>query len=544
MRAASGVAPGGTRAGGVVGARVRRLGRARALAPPRRAPARARAASRDRVSDAEALARHLSADHPHFAPNDAGEYAALGVDRALASWDHADATDPAALAAHVARASGLDEALAAETERARVGGGGGGARDDAADDDPRRRGRGRASATSRASASARGRAASMISLALSSLHLRGTPDACRRAATLLSRDVPKLGVAPDVVAFSLVADLGRRTGARDAARETLEAARISANAGSGSSSRARARRLRKKRGGGGGGGAKKGPEKKRPEEGAASASVLWEDEFVAVASKPAGVLTHAPPGKPSKNDAGARTLADALLDRYGDAGLSALNGPEARGIVHRLDKPTSGAMLVAKTDEAHAALVAAFFQRRVRKTYLALCEGHPGAKAARAEGGEEWGEKERGKTPVIDSGTVEADADGRPARSEWRVVETFGAAGDARGRRRLARAATLVEVRPTTGRKHQVRQHMGLELDAPLVGDPLYRTGRPARTPAALGAGGGEALFLHSARVELEHPFTGETIRVDAPLPPAFEAALEKLRRAERRASDEAAKGG
>ena len=144
MRAASGVAPGGTRAGGVVGARVRRLGRARALAPPRRAPARARAASRDRVSDAEALARHLSADHPHFAPNDAGEYAALGVDRALASWAHADATDPAALAAHVARASGLDEALAAETERARVGGGGGGARDDAADDDPRRRGRGRA----------------------------------------------------------------------------------------------------------------------------------------------------------------------------------------------------------------------------------------------------------------------------------------------------------------------------------------------------------------------------------------------------------------
>ena len=109
--------------------------RARARArSARRAPARARAASRDRVSDAEALARHLSADHPHFAPNDAGEYAALGVDRALASWDHADATDPAALAAHVARASGLD-GLAAETERARVGGGGGGARDDAADDD-------------------------------------------------------------------------------------------------------------------------------------------------------------------------------------------------------------------------------------------------------------------------------------------------------------------------------------------------------------------------------------------------------------------------
>ena len=215
-----------------------------------------------------------------------------------------------------------------------------------------------------------------------------------------------------------------------------------------------------------------------------------------------------------------------------------VSGP---GIVHRLDRPTTGVLLVAKTDEAHLSLVAAWFQRRVKKTYLALTERHPGDVDAR-----------RLKTPRASAGRVVAPVDGKPALSDWHVVETFE--GDA------SAPCALVEVRPLTGRKHQIRAHMGLERRAPLAGDPLYRNGQKSKVPAcvedalffasssetekgSVGTGTARsrkkakpasALFLHSKSIELEHPITGEALKLEDPPPPAFEAVLEALRKLEK----------
>jgi 23S rRNA pseudouridine1911/1915/1917 synthase len=210
--------------------------------------------------------------------------------------------------------------------------------------------------------------------------------------------------------------------------------------------------------------------------------------------------------------------------------------------VHRLDRPTTGVLLVAKTDEAHLSLVAQWFQRRVKKTYLALTERHPGDV-----------DKRRLKTKSrASAGTVVAPVDGKPALSDWRVVETFE--GDA------SAPCALVEVRPLTGRKHQIRAHMGLERRAPLAGDPLYRNGQKSRVPAcvedalffasssetdkgSVGTGTARskkkakpasALFLHSKSIELEHPITGEALKLEDPPPPAFEAVLEALRKMEK----------
>ena len=128
-----------------------------------------------------------------------------------------------------------------------------------------------------------------------------------------------------------------------------------------------------------------------------------------------------------------------------------------------------------------------------------------------------------------EEGTVRTEADGRPAVSDWCVLETFGVGSSA--------PTSLVEVRPRTGRKHQVRQHLGLALDAPLVGDTLYRKGKAARTPpeaeAALAAAGGKpgsVFYLHASALELTHPETGEPLRFEDAPPPAFEGLLRALR--------------
>ena len=124
---------------------------------------------------------------------------------------------------------------------------------------------------------------------------------------------------------------------------------------------------------------------------------------------------------------------------------------------------------------------------------------------------------------------MRAVADGRPAVSDWRVLETFGVGSST--------PTSLVEVRPRTGRKHQVRQHLGLVLDAPLVGDTLYRKGKAARTPpeaeAALATAGGKpgsVFYLHASALELTHPETGGALRFEDAPPPAFEGLLRALR--------------
>ena len=344
----------------------------------------------------------------------------------------------------------------------------------------------------------------MFNVALSALDLRGGAHDAARDLVLVR--MPEAGVEPDVVSYSLA--IAACVHAGGDADDLIAAARRAA----GADRRSRAKKpkrakKKKKKGKGGDVDAAEGENVK----------TLWEDEHFAVVSKPAGMLTH-----PNEASGGAtRTLVETLLDAFGDEGLSAINGSDARGIVHRLDKPTSGAMLVAKTDLAHAMCVAAWYQRKVTKTYLALVEGVPGRRRGRR----------RGDDGDAMEGTCVAPADGRPARSDWRVVETFGEEdGDD-----AEQLCSLVEVKPRTGRRHQIRQHMGMALDAPLVGDPLYRRGKRPNTPAAaapfLAGKPGSVLFLHSAALALRHPVTGEALSFSDPLPAAFEGLVSALRR-------------
>ena len=453
------------------------------------------------------LLAHLAVEAPeHFGGDDVD--ALFGVDIALAKWEDPRATNPGFLAACVLRASGLDEA-----ERRAADAPPAGSRAKTKLADP----------VDRAVSAARGRAASMFNLVLSSLDLRG--GAHTASLCVLFDEMPSARVAPDVVSHALVAAACVAGGDDQGAAAALAAARRDAGAFSKSLK----------------------TNNKTPTGTHATESqlgmnirVLYEDAHLLAVSKPAGVLTHEPRGAgpkkraPKKKAWDGDAVSSALARAYGAGGLSAVgahvSGP---GIVHRLDRPTTGVLLVAKTDEAHLSLVAAWFQRRVKKTYLTLTERHPGDVDAR-----------RLKTRRASAGTVVAPVDGKPARSDWRVLETFE--GDESAQHTFA----LVEVRPLTGRKHQIRQHMGLELRAPLVLDPLYRNGQPSfglprRAEEALetpGAGTGtarskkkakpgNALFLHARSIELEHPITGEALVLEDPPPPAFEAVLEALRK-------------
>jgi 23S rRNA pseudouridine1911/1915/1917 synthase len=457
------------------------------------------------------LLAHLAVEAPeHFGGDDID--ALFGVDIALAKWEDPRATNPGFLAACVLRASGLDEAERRAADAPPAGS---------------RPKKNLADPVDRAVSAARGRAASMFNLVLSSLDLRG--GAHTASLCVLFDEMPSARVAPDVVSHALVAAACVAGGDDQGAAAALAAARRDAGAFSSPKTK------------------NKTPTGTHATESQLGMNirVLYEDAHVVAVSKPAGVLTHEPSGEFKNKIKKARddtSVSSALVRLYGADGLSAVSahvsGP---GIVHRLDRPTTGVLLVAKTDEAHLALVAAWFQRRVKKTYLTLTERHPGDVDAR-----------RLKTPRAEAGRVVAPVDGKPALSDWRVVETFEADASA--------PCALVEVRPLTGRKHQIRAHMGLDRRAPLPGDPLYRNGQKSRVPAcvehallfasssetekgSVGTGTarskkkakpGGALFLHSKSIELEHPITGEALKLEDPPPPAFEAVLEALRKMEK----------
>lgn len=228
--------------------------------------------------------------------------------------------------------------------------------------------------------------------------------------------------------------------------------------------------------------------------------VLYEDDDVIVIDKPAGLVVH--PGAGNADG----TLMNALL--HHDRGLGAL--PRA-GIVHRLDKDTSGVMVVARNEAARRFLVDALGARRVSRTYRAVCSGR-----------------------LIAGGTVDAPigrhrvnrlrmavtSAGRDAVSHYRVVERFD-------------AHTHVEVELETGRTHQIRVHMA-HIGHALVGDGLY-AGR-SRLPAGVSLDVREAVAgfqrqaLHAARLRFEHPGTGDTVAFDSPLPADIEALLAQLR--------------
>jgi len=252
--------------------------------------------------------------------------------------------------------------------------------------------------------------------------------------------------------------------------------------------------------------------------------VVYEDKDLAVVNKPAGMMVHAGSGQ-TESARSKGTLVNALLHRF--RSLSSTGGDLRPGIVHRLDKGTSGLIVVAKNDRAHAALSEMFSGRRVKKTYIALVEG----------------EVKR------DKGTITAAVSRDPVRRTRMTTQPNENARSAVSHfeviRRMATRFgkfTLVQVRIETGRTHQIRVHMA-SIGHPVVGDTLYGGAgqltdqealKAATSRAARRNAGPERLrlgrnFLHAARLEFAHPLSGKLVTLEAPLPQELEAFLSQL---------------
>ncbi|HEU0237297.1 MAG TPA: RluA family pseudouridine synthase [Candidatus Limnocylindrales bacterium] len=228
-------------------------------------------------------------------------------------------------------------------------------------------------------------------------------------------------------------------------------------------------------------------------------TVVYEDDDLLIVDKPAGLVVH-----PSAGHAGG-TLVNALLGRAGAAEYGGIAGVRRPGIVHRLDRDTSGLLMVARHDAAQASLMAQLKARRVKKTYLALVHGSVAAAVGRIEAPIGRDPKHRTRMAVV--------PDGRPATTGYRVRERFA-------------GWTLLELDLVTGRTHQIRVHLDA-IGHPVAGDAVYGTGTSRRGPAGLGR-----MFLHAWRLELVSPSSDRLIRAEAPIPPDLEAVLDELRAA------------
>ncbi len=226
--------------------------------------------------------------------------------------------------------------------------------------------------------------------------------------------------------------------------------------------------------------------------------VVYEDDDLLIVDKPSGLVVHPSPGH------AADTLVNALLARAGGSEYGGIAGVSRPGIVHRLDRDTSGLLMVAKHDAAQASLMAQLKARRIKKTYLALVQGDVAAALGRIEAPIGRDPRHRTRMGVV--------ADGRPSVTGYRVRERFD-------------GWTLLELDLVTGRTHQIRVHLDA-IGHPVAGDPLYGGGLARRGPEGLGR-----LFLHAWRLELNSPSGGGLIRATAPLPAALEGVLEGLRR-------------
>jgi 23S rRNA pseudouridine1911/1915/1917 synthase len=259
--------------------------------------------------------------------------------------------------------------------------------------------------------------------------------------------------------------------------------------------------------------------------------IVYEDDDLAIINKPAGMMVHAgagatgPDGEDQRNRG---TLVNALLHHF--ATLSAVGGEMRPGIVHRLDKETSGLIIVAKNDEAHRKLAAQFARREVKKTYIALVHGWP-----KKDHGTITASISRDRLRRIRMTT--RGSGGRDAVSHYTVVRRMDSPFG---------KFTLVEVKIDTGRTHQIRVHMA-SLGHAVVGDALYGAPREmrARRGRATDEGGAISLsrnFLHAAQLELIHPRTGEKIALKSPLPPELQAFLAMVE--QDAVNDTAPKGG
>jgi 23S rRNA pseudouridine1911/1915/1917 synthase len=252
--------------------------------------------------------------------------------------------------------------------------------------------------------------------------------------------------------------------------------------------------------------------------------VVYEDDDLVVVNKPAGMMVHAGAGQ-TESERNRGTLVNALLFRFKK--LSSIGGDLRPGIVHRLDKNTSGLIIVAKNDRAHAALGKMFSDHVIKKTYIALVQG----------------------AVAKDKGTINASIGRDPVRRTRMTVHPFGNARTATSHylvvRRIASRFgkfTLVRVRIETGRTHQIRVHMA-SIGYPVVGDTIYggagqltdqvasqaATSKAARRnlePERLKLGRN---FLHAAELEFTHPITGKLLKLEAPLPEELTTFLARV---------------
>lgn len=225
-------------------------------------------------------------------------------------------------------------------------------------------------------------------------------------------------------------------------------------------------------------------------------NIVYEDEHFAVINKPQGMVVH-PASSYQKND----TLVNALLADLDK--LSSINGVIRPGIVHRLDKDTSGLIVVAKTDEAHKSLASQIEKKTARRIYSGLCDGNFKEDNGTIDAPIARNKRDRKKMGI--------DPDGRRAVTHYTVLERFG-------------KYTLVRFELETGRTHQIRVHSS-HIHHPIVGDEVY--------------GGSTALYkngqlLHARQLVLTHPITGERMNFEAELPDYFENVLEKLRKSQK----------
>ncbi len=227
--------------------------------------------------------------------------------------------------------------------------------------------------------------------------------------------------------------------------------------------------------------------------------ILFEDDAIVVVDKPAGLVVHPAPGHPSG------TLVNALLHHCGD--LAGIGGVLRPGIVHRLDRGTSGVLVVAKHDAAHRHLAEQFATHSIERVYTTLVRGLPRADSGRIE-------RPIGRHPRDRKRMSVQTRKGRPSITSWRVRRRFRAA-----------QTSELEIRPETGRTHQIRVHLA-SVGLPVVGDPVY--GRARGRAAELGRPA-----LHAARLGFEHPDDGRRLVFDAPLPEDLAAWLAGLGPAE-----------
>ncbi len=227
-------------------------------------------------------------------------------------------------------------------------------------------------------------------------------------------------------------------------------------------------------------------------------AVLYEDAELIAVDKAPGQVVHPAPGHPRG------TLVNALLHHCGD--LAGIGGVMRPGIVHRLDKGTSGVLVAAKHDAAHQHLARQFFEHSVERRYLCLVRGLPGADTGRVDAPIGRHPRDRKRMSV-------ATRRGKRALTHYRVVERFPESG-----------LSLLEIRPETGRTHQIRVHLA-SVGLPLLSDDVYGGGR-----RAAGIAGLARPALHARSLAIDHPRTGERLHFEAPPPEDFAAALERAR--------------